>query len=134
LRRLEEFIDQRRKIARRYDRAFADLPELVIPKVSDGIRHAWHLYIVMLRPEMLKISRDEFILALKAEGIGTGIHFRSVHLQPWYRDRFGFRPDSFPNAAKTSDRIISLPLYPKMDSRDVESVIRGVRKLVEHYR
>ncbi len=132
--RLEGFIDRRRRIARRYDRAFQNVPEVVIPRVDDDIRHARHLYIIMVRPEMLSIDRDRLVLALKAEGIGTGIHFRSLHVQPWYRETFGFAPDAFPNAAMVSERIISLPLYPKMDDRDVETVIRAVRKLVDAYR
>ncbi|MCA8960402.1 MAG: aminotransferase class I/II-fold pyridoxal phosphate-dependent enzyme [Planctomycetes bacterium] len=132
--RLDGFIETRRRYARLYRQALLDCPEVIVPNVSDDIRHAHHLFIIMLRTEMLKLDRDAFVQALKKENIGTGIHFRSLHLQPYYRDRFGFTPDDFPNASFTSERIISLPLYPGMAEKDVLQVANSVKKLVKYYR
>ncbi|MEM7262457.1 MAG: aminotransferase class I/II-fold pyridoxal phosphate-dependent enzyme, partial [Planctomycetota bacterium] len=132
--RLDGFIETRRRLARLYRQALMDCPEIILPSTGDDNRHAHHLFIAMLRPEMLKIDRDELVLALKAENIGTGIHFRSLHLQPYYRERFGFTPDDFPNASFTSDRIISLPLYPAIGEKDVLQVANSVKKLVKYYR
>lgn len=134
LAKLDDFIRTRQRYARLYRQAFLDVPELIQPQVVDDVKHAHHLYIVMIRPEMLSVTRDEFVEALKAENVGTGIHFRSLHLQPYYRDRFGFTDDDFPNAAFTSNRIISLPLYPKMSELDVLQVANTVKKLVKFYR
>ena len=83
---------------------------------------------------MLTIDRDAFVKALKAENIGTGIHFRGLHLQPYYKEKYELTPDDFPCASFTSERIISLPLYPKMDENAVLIVANTVKKLIKHYR
>ena len=88
----------------------------------------------MIRPEMLRIVRDTLVKALKEENIATGIHFRSLHLQPFYRERFELRPDDFPNASYTSERILSLPLNPTMHENDVLVVANTVKKLIKYYR
>ncbi len=132
--KLDGFIETRRRYVRLYRQALLDCPEIITPNVSDDIRHAHHLFIAMIRPEMLRVDRDQFVNALKQENIGSGIHFRSLHLQPYYRDRFGFSADDFPNANFTSDRIISLPLYPAMSEKDVLQVANTVKKLVKFYR
>ena len=74
-----------------------------------AVAHACHLYILTLDVDQLKISRDQFLEMLKAENIGCGIHFVSVHMQPYYQERFGYKTDSYPNAAWLSQRILSLP-------------------------
>ncbi len=126
--RLEEFIAVRERYVHRYDEAFADLTCLrPLARRSDS-RHVHHLYVLELRTDQLTITRDEFMAALKAEGIGTGVHFVSMHLQPYYRDELGLRPDDLPVAKAMSERILSLPLFPKMTPADVESVIAAVRK------
>ena len=132
--RLDGFIEARRRYARLYRTAFIDVPELIIPHSGDDCRNAHHLFVVMLRPEMLRIDRDELVQALKKENIGVGIHFRGLHLQPYYAERFGLRPDDLPNATYTSDRIISLPLYPAMSENDVLVVANTMKKLVKYYR
>ncbi|MCI0650733.1 MAG: aminotransferase class I/II-fold pyridoxal phosphate-dependent enzyme [Planctomycetes bacterium] len=132
--RLDGFIETRRRFARIYHQAFIDTPELILPRVADDVRHAHHLFIVMLRAEMLRVDRDGFVQALKKENIGTGIHFRGLHLQPFYRDKYRLEPHDYPNATFTSERIISLPLYPAMSESDVLVVANSVKKLVKYYR
>lgn len=134
LARLETFLQLRDRYAAIYQRAFADLPEIEMLRRVSGVRHAWHLFIVLLRTERLSIDRDTFMEALRQENIGTGIHFRSLHIQPFYRQRFRYRREDLPNAAAVSDRVLSLPLYPKMTERDVLDVVEAVRKLVAAYR
>jgi dTDP-4-amino-4,6-dideoxygalactose transaminase len=70
---------------------------------------------------------------LKAENVGTGIHFRSLHMQGYYRETFGYKPEDFPSAAYLTDRIISLPLYPKMDGEEASGVLRATAKLLRYY-
>lgn len=133
LERVEGWLEVRRKYANRYDAAFADLPGIRPLAIRPDVRHAHHLYVVLVEPERLTADRDQILSALQAEGIGVGVHFRSLHLHPYFRDRFGFRPDDFPVARWASDRVISLPLYPKMTEQDVADVIEAVRKVLRAF-
>jgi dTDP-4-amino-4,6-dideoxygalactose transaminase len=127
--RVEAWLEVRRRYAEMYTEAFAGLPGIQPLGIRPHVRHAHHLYVILVRPECLAADRDQILLALQQEGIGVGVHFRSLHLHPYYRDRFGFQPDDFPVARWASDRVISLPLYPKMTQRDVAQVIEAVRKV-----
>jgi len=131
LRKLDGFIEKRENFAKRYDNILKEIPEIITPgRVTYDCRHAWHLYIIKLRLEALRITRDEFIEELKKENIGTGIHFTAIHLHPFYANKFGFKRGDFPNAEYASDRIISLPLYPKMKDEDIDDVIEAIKKIV----
>ena len=134
LKKIDAFMEARNNYTKVYNNHLRDVPEISLPKTINSIRHARHLYVIILNIEMLRVSRDDFMAALKAENIGVGLHFKSLHLHPYYRDTFGFKPSDFPRAAKISERIISLPLYPKMTLNDVECVIGAVKKLIGYYR
>src|SRR3990167_4283845 len=98
LKKLDGFIEKRKNFANRYDNALKEIPEIITPgRVTYDCFHAWHLYIIKLRLEALKITRDEFIEELKKEKIGTGIHFTAIHLHPFYANKFGFKRGDFPN-------------------------------------
>jgi perosamine synthetase len=131
LARLEAMTQRRTELAARYHAGLCDLPEIELPAVRSGIRHAWHLYAIRLRLELLRINRAEFIEQLKAKGIGTSVHFIPLHRQPYYRDRFGFRPADFPVADAAYERLISLPLYTRMTEPDVDDVIEAVWHVVQ---
>jgi dTDP-4-amino-4,6-dideoxygalactose transaminase len=128
--KLEAFWARRRSIVQAYDAAFASIPQILRLEVKGPVHHSHHLYVVLVRTEELSRSRDEILNAIQKENVGLGVHFRAVHLQPFYRERFGFRPGQFPAAEYASERIISLPLYPAMDDRDVEDTIAAVGKVV----
>jgi dTDP-4-amino-4,6-dideoxygalactose transaminase len=98
------------------------------------VQHAWHLYVIQLNLERLRIGRNEFVELLKKENIGTSVHFIPLHLHPYYRDTFGYRPEDFPAASAVFDRIISLPIYPKMTEADVQRVTDTVGTLVRQHR
>ncbi|MEW6407100.1 MAG: aminotransferase class I/II-fold pyridoxal phosphate-dependent enzyme [Patescibacteria group bacterium] len=134
LKKLKTFIKQRKEIIEQYNNSFSQIEEIIFPQPIHNIQHANHLYIIILDIDKLKIDRDRFIEALKSENIGVGVHFRSLHMQPYYRNRFSFKDDYFPSAKYLSDRILSLPLYPAMNQRDVDTVIKAVIKLVNYYR
>jgi dTDP-4-amino-4,6-dideoxygalactose transaminase len=134
LKRCDRFWEARRRIAGHYHEAFADLPEIRVPACMPDIQHAWHLYIIQLNNDRLRINRQDFIKALKSENIGTSVHFIPLHLHPFYRDGFGYAPADFPQASAAFERIISLPIYPSMTEADVRDVIVAVRKLVQEYR
>jgi dTDP-4-amino-4,6-dideoxygalactose transaminase len=128
--RLEGFVAVRQRYARLYDEAFADLPGLATPVRHSDRNHVYHLYVVRLDPSRLGIDRAGFIDALKDHNIGTSVHFIPVHLHPFYRERFGYRRGDLPAAEAIYDRIVSLPLYPRMTEEDVDDVIRAVGRIV----
>ena len=134
LRKLEGFQRRRREVVRQYDRAFAAEPALELPVTRPDVEHAWHLYVLRLRPDALTIGRDRFIQELTERNIGTSVHFIPIHLHPYYRDKYGFAPDSFPVAYDNYRRMLSLPLNPGLSDRDVGDVIDAVLDVVRSYR
>jgi len=134
LRKIELITSLREKWSNLYDELLADIPEVRLPYREPARRHACHLYIITLDLERLTVTRDQFMQILKAENIGCGIHFVSVHLQPYYQKRFGYTPADYPNAAWLSDRILSLPLFPQMTEADVSAVSQAVRKVIARTR
>ncbi len=130
LRRLDGFIARRQQIADVYDRAFADLREIVPPPRLRNRNHVFHLYPIRLRLERLRLDRNQFIQALSDNNIGTSVHFIPLHRHPLYVDRFGCRPEQFPVAEETYNGLLSLPLYPRMTDGDVQDVIATVRDTV----
>jgi len=131
---VEENLKTRERHWQRYNAAFSDVPEVITPIQEDGIRHARHLYTILIRIEALRIDRNQFIDALKAENIGTGVHFVALHLHKYYRETFDYKRGDFPNAEFISDRTISLPLSVKLSSKDVDDVITVVKKVVREER
>lgn len=134
LAKLERMQAVRREIAQTYNLEFGKMPELEIPQELEYARHAWHLYIIKLNLEKLLIDRARFIEELKSENIGTSVHFIPVHLHPYYRDTFGYQRGDYPQAEAVYDRIISLPLYPRMSKGDVQDVIEAVKRVIERFR
>jgi dTDP-4-amino-4,6-dideoxygalactose transaminase/nucleoside-diphosphate-sugar epimerase len=132
--KLDSFIKERKLIAQQYNDAFREVKEISVPRQSSDAGNAHHLYIVILDIDKLKISRDEFMNALKRENIGVGLHFKSLHVQSYYRDAFKLKGSGLPNALYLSERILSLPMYPKMTQYDVDTVIKAVKKLVTYYK
>lgn len=132
--RLDTFIKERKLIAQQYDEAFRELKEICVPRQSQNITHAHHLYVIILDIDKMKISRDGFMDALKKENIGAGLHFKSLHVQPYYKNTFKLKDSDLPNAFYLSERILSLPMYPKMTQYDVDTVIKAVKKLTAYYK
>jgi dTDP-4-amino-4,6-dideoxygalactose transaminase len=132
LRRLPEATRRRREIAGAYDAAFRDHPALEIPASDPDGGSAHHLYPLRLRLDALAIDRARVIDELRAENIGTSVHFIPVHHHTAYRSLAG--PGGFPVTDREFPRLISLPLYPAMTDGDVADVIAGVRKVVFHGR
>lgn len=133
--KLDDFIDKRRDIAEYYNREFAHIPELAIPQYApyQG-RHAWHLYTPLVRIEKLNIDRDQFMVELKKHNIGTGLHYKAIHHHAWYKEHFPIADTELPNASYASNRILSLPLFPKMTMDDAKDVVEGVKQAIEDFR
>ncbi len=134
LRRLEQFQARRHQIVAQYHAAFSTMPELETPVERTNVEHAWHLYVLRLNLERLTIDRARFIEELKARQIGASVHFIPVHIHPFYREKYGWRAEDFPVAYGAYQRIVSLPLHPRLTDEDVVDVVDAVSDIIAHYR
>lgn len=134
LRKLEMFQARRREVVNRYQSAFVDCEALELPVERPHVEHAWHLYVLRLRPEALKISRDHFIDELAKRRIGTSVHFIPVHFHSFYRSKYSYQPTDFPVTAGNYKRTLSLPLNVRITNEDVDYVIDSVLALARQYR
>jgi perosamine synthetase len=134
LRKVDAMWRRRLEIARRYDEAFADLAEVQTPTGDRRHQHAWHLYMLRLHLERLRGDRADFVSALKQRQIGASVHFIPLHIHPYYRDTYGYRPEDFPVAWREYQREVSLPIYSRMSDGDVQDVIDAVREAVSTMR
>jgi len=124
LKALDGFIRRRTELAERYQSLLKGWPQWTLPQAPAYPHlHAWHLYTPLINPDAAGMDRDAFMQAMKERNIGTGLHYRAVHLYPYYREQFGFKRGDFPNAETISDRIVSLPLFPAMTDADQDRVI-----------
>lgn len=130
LRKLPKFPERRRKIAARYDEAFADLPGINPLVVCPDVLHAYHLYVVRVDPDALGIDRDSFFANLREKGIGVNVHYIPVHLHPFYRKKFLTGPGLCHVAEAAYEQIISLPMFPGMTDADVKKVINVMQEVI----
>ena len=131
LRRAEELRAERERIARRFLGEFQDVEQLELPPDPPDRLHCWHLFPIRLRLERLALDRNDFIDALRNEGVGCSVHWRPLHLHPYYEETFHWLPEHLPTATKTWVRMISLPIFPGMREEEERHVVRTVRKLCE---
>jgi perosamine synthetase len=131
--KLDEFLARREAIAARYRAAFRGLPGLALPAVAQDVRHAWHLFPVLLELERLATDRRTVFAALRAEGIGVNVHYIPVYWHPYYR-RLGYEKGLCPRAEAAYERLLTLPLFPGMNDGDVDDVVTAVRKVLGHFR
>ena len=132
LRRLDAMLRRRRELAALYDRAFCGLAGLVRPCERPEVESAWHLYPIRLLSQTAAggVGRDELVAGLAERNIGTSVHFIPLHLQPYYRDRYGYRPEDFPVAHEAYRGLVSLPLHPALEDSDVAYVADAVRDVI----
>ncbi len=133
LKKIETHAQRRKEIWERYNQSFKQLPLVLPSPTPPDQKHAYHLYTLLLDLERVRCTRDEFLQALHKENIGAGIHYVSLHLQPFYQKTYGYRRGDFPNAEFISERTFSLPFSAKLTDRDVEDVIKAVKKILEYY-
>jgi len=130
LARVEKNWRRRDEIWQRYDEAFAPLP-IGLPMCAEAdTRHGRHLYTVMIDEQRCGIARDAFLDAMNAARIGTGVHYLSIPEHPYYQQRFGWKPEQWPQAMKLGRETVSLPLSPALSEADVERVIAGVCRIL----
>jgi len=135
LAKCDRFAEQRRRMAARYREAFSGFDELENPPLGeDPAGHAWHLYILRIRPELLDLDRNQFMQELKKRNIGSSVHFIPLHLHPFYQRAYGYRRGQLPNAEAAYSRCFSLPIFPGMTSAEQERVISSVSEIVSEHR
>lgn len=134
LERLDAMQRRRHAIVAQYDEALGRLEELETPRPRPEVDSAWHIYLVRLHPERLRIGRDAFIDELRKHNIGASVHFIPIHEHTYYRERYGLRPDQFPVAQREFERMLSLPLSPAHTDQDVADVIEAVTDIVKENR
>jgi len=132
LERIDEINAKRRKLAMLYRELLADVDgvEALHDPTGYEFTHAWHLFIVRVTSD--KIDRNDFMAKLKEQNIGTGLHFRTIHLQKYYRENMGFKAGDLPNTEWNSDRICSLPLFPAMTAADVKDVVSAIKFVLDN--
>jgi dTDP-4-amino-4,6-dideoxygalactose transaminase len=128
LARVERTLERRAEIWHAYDEAFRDLPVFVPAAPAPDTRHAHHLYTLLIDVDHVAVTRDDFLERMTQQKIGVGVHYRAVHLHPFYQERYGYRTGQLPAAEWVSERTVSLPLSPKLDPGDVADVIEAVRR------
>jgi UDP-4-amino-4,6-dideoxy-N-acetyl-beta-L-altrosamine transaminase len=133
LKKLGRFIQRRREIAAKYNEAFADMEEVITPIEDKNVKAVYHIYVIQLRTEKLKVGRKEVSEALRAENIGVNVHYMPLHLHPFYQREFGCKKGDYPKAERYYDRAITLPVFPGMSDEDIEDVIKAVKKVVTYY-
>ena len=126
LKRLRGFLQRRAELAQLFNEGLRGLPLLLPPMPQPGDLHAWHLYVVRLA-DGSPVGRDAFIERLFEKGIGCSVHYIPLHLQPYWRDRYGLKAEQFPHSQRAYERTVSLPLYTRMSDADAQRVIDAVR-------
>lgn len=129
LRRADQLMHRRAEIANRYSSAFRACEVLQIPYAETGIEHPWHLYVLRLKPDLLRIGRGQFVELLKERGVGTSVHCIPLHTMHYYQRAYGYRNGDFPVAEDIYNRCFSLPIYASMSDEDVAYVIETVLSL-----
>lgn len=133
-RRIDEFWQRRRDITFRMKAGLAGVAGVGMLAERAYAKHAFHLFPLIIRTEELTADRDTVMAALQKENIGVGVHYRAVHLHPYYVERFGFTRGMFPHAEYFGDRTLSVPFFPKMTDQDIDDVIAAVKKVIARFR
>jgi dTDP-4-amino-4,6-dideoxygalactose transaminase len=138
LKRALDLFNMRKEIAKQYDEAFINDERFLIPPRGYGSNAAggesWHLYPLRLKSEYFSITRDEFINQLKEKGIHVSVHFIPLHVMPYYRDRYGLRPEDFPETLSSFKAEISLPIWPGMTESQITKVIECIKNIADKHK
>ena len=130
LKRADEFYEARKRVAALFTEKLQSIDGLILPFERDDVRHSWHLYVIRIDEEICGISRNDFIDKMTEAGIGTSVHYTPLHMHPYYRERFGYKPEDFPVAEKLFHQIVTLPLYPALSNEQITRICDTIRKLL----
>ena len=130
LKKLDQFVQKRRKIAKIYDKSFSIVDNLKIPKAHNSVKHAYHLYPLQIDFDKLKITKSEFFEEMKKIEINLQVHYIPVHLQPFYQKNYGFNLGDFPVSESFYKNEVSLPIYPDLTTDDVSLVLNNIMEII----
>jgi len=130
LKNLNNFVERRCEIAKRYDDSFSDIDYLKIPKTKNTIEHSYHLYPLQIDFDKLKKNKSEFFKKMKESSINLQVHYNPIHLQPYYRKNYGFKKGEFPVAERFYRNEVSLPIYPNLSKDNVEMVANSILEII----
>lgn len=133
-RKLEKFIKKRREIVAEYNNAFKNINGIIIPSEREYVKSSYHLYIIQLDLNIIKTSRKKIFEELQKRNIGVQVHYVPLHLQPFYRKKFGYKKGDFPIIENYYKGAITLPLFPKMTDVQIEKVIKTVKEIIKFYK
>ena len=134
LKKLESFQQRRREITKIYNRELENIEEITLPYVKKDVKHSWHLYVIQLNIEKLKVDRDYIFKALREENIGVNVHYIPVHYHSFYQKKFGLKKGILPNVEWLFPRLLTIPIFPKMSENDIYDVINALEKIIKYYR
>ena len=129
LKKLDGFIDKRNELALRYNELLGDVGVVTLPAIKSNVRHAWHLYTILLDKS---IDRDEFFKYMRSANIGVNLHYIPVYRHSYYVENFGFDAEEYPVTEDVFKRIITLPLFPRMEIEQLEYVVTSISQAIEH--
>ena len=129
--KLDSFNQRRLELANKYHEALSSIEVLKLPPKGPADRlHTWHIYPVQFDTDKIGKNREQLIQALKEENIGTGIHYEAIHAHPFFAKTLGCQWGNFPHAESMSERVLSLPLFPKMTNQDLRDVVEAIKKVI----
>ncbi|MFX1297589.1 MAG: UDP-4-amino-4,6-dideoxy-N-acetyl-beta-L-altrosamine transaminase, partial [Promethearchaeota archaeon] len=126
LNKLKSFQRRRREIVEIYNKEFQSIEEIQIPIVKSNVKHSWHLYVIQIDINKLRVDRDYIFRALRGENIGVNVHYIPIHYHSFYQKNFGLKKGILPNVEWLFPRLITIPLYPRMTDEDVFDVINAL--------
>ena len=132
LEKADKFLKRRREIAKRYNEAFKDFEGIKIPYQAENTNSSWHIYVIKLELDKLTKDRKKIFKELQKENLGVNVHYIPIYHHPYYQ-KLGYEKGLCPNAEKLYERIITIPLFPKMKDEDVKQVIKRVKKIIKTY-
>ena len=125
---------QRQAVAGAFLDGLAGVEEIELPRLNADRVHSWHLFQIKLRLERLRIDRDRFLEEMRARGVAFSVHWRPLHLHPYYQETYGWRPEHLPVASAVWRRTISLPIFPAMTGEERGAVVAAVREICRRFR
>jgi len=132
--KLESFQKRRSEIIKIYNQEFQNLEGITIPFVKKDVKNSWHLYVIQVNLEKLKVNRDYIFKALREENIGVNVHYIPVHYHSFYQNKFGLKKGILPNVEWLFPRLLTIPLFPRMSDDDVYDVINAIQKVIKYYK
>ena len=130
LRKADRFHRRRTELAGLYGESLKEVEEIILPQIQPNRIHSWHLYVIRLKLDRLKIDRARFITELTQRGVGTSVHWLPLHMHPYYRETYGYAPEDLPVACSLYPEIMTLPIYPDMTEDDVSYVCGSIKDIV----